>query len=324
MLVHCSRSMGPVIFTAVMLAAPLTAFAQSAYPNVNAPLNTGMQAAPGPDAAIPPPPEVNGLESYFDTWDQRAAWARATQPDWSSPVVTTTAIMEQRVRFDTQFQHSGNDTDTSDLDGGKGVDLIVGDTQEIQIALPPYYIRTAEVQKNALTGFNDWNFFRFKQRLISSPSDEGDYIVSAWLQVGAPVGIEKLTTHAWTLSPTLGFGKGWGDFDIQGTVGGVLPTAYQAKIGNQIQTNVAFQYHILKYFWPQVEVNWTYYPDGPRAHLSQVYLTPGINVAHIAITRHTNFTVGLGYEVAVAPSYRPKPLLPTFDRAWILSARVNF
>jgi hypothetical protein len=310
----------PAGFVFAMFAAWTPALAQSPDPATNA----GVQPAPGPNASIPPPPEVNGLESYFDTWDQRTAWARATQPEWSSPVVTTTSILEQRFRFDTQFQRSGNDTDTIDVDGSKGLDLIVGDTQEIQIALPPYYVRTAAVEKNALDGFNDWNFFRFKQRLLSSPSDQGNYILSAWLQVGAPIGIEKLTTHAWTLSPTLGFGKGWGDFDIQGTVGGVLPTAYQAKIGNQIQTNVAFQYHVLKYFWPQVEVNWTYYPDGPREHLSQVYLTPGINVAHLAITKHTNFTVGLGYEVAVAPSYRPKPLLPTFDRAWILSTRVNF
>ena len=314
------RGILPAACITFAVAAP--AFAQSPDPTANA--TTGAQPVPGADASIPPPPEVNGLQSYFDTWDQRTAWARASQPEWSSPVATTTSLLEQRVRVDTQFQRSGNDTDTIDLDGGKGVDLIVGDTQEIQVALPPYYIRTAEVQKNALEGFNDWSFFRFKQRLLSSPSDAGNYIVSAWLQVGAPVGIQKLTNHAWTLSPTLGFGKGWGNFVIQGTVGGVLPTAYQAKIGNQIQTNVAFQYHVLKYFWPQVEVNWTYYPDGPRAHLSQVYLTPGINVAHLAITKHMNLTIGVGYEVAVAPSYRAKPLLPTFDRAWILSTRVNF
>lgn len=315
-----NRSLFPAALIGVVLAAPLPAFAQSPDPTADA----GPQAAPGPNASIAPPPQVNGLESYFDTWDQRAAWARATQPDWITPFVTTNANLEQRFRFDTQFQRSGNDTNTVDIDGGKGVDLIVGDTEEIQIALPPYYIRTAEVQKNALEGFNDWNFFRFKQRLLSSPSDEGDYIVSAWLQVGAPVGIEKLTTHAWTLSPTLGFGKGWGDFDIQGNLGGVLPTAYQAKIGNQIQTNVAFQYHILEYLWPQVEVNWTYYADGPRAHKSQVYLTPGINLARIPVTKHTSFTIGVGYEVAVAPSYRPTPLLPTFDRAWILTSRLRF
>ncbi|HTZ69113.1 MAG TPA: hypothetical protein VMB71_00535 [Acetobacteraceae bacterium] len=310
------RHAPPAILAAALAVATSPGRAQTAATNTS---DTTSASAP-----VPQPPEVNDLDSYFATWGQRTAWARATQPEWSSPIVTTTPLLEQRFRFDTQFQHSGNNTDTIDLDGGKGVDLIVGDTEEIQIAQPPYYIRTAATKKNELEGYNDWSFFRFKQRLLSSPSDQGNYIVSAWLQIGAPVGISKLTNHAWTLSPTLGFGKGWGNFDIQGNVGGVLPTAYQGKIGNQIVTNLAFQYHVLHYFWPQVEMNWTYYPDGPRAHLSQVYLTPGITLSRIKITHDLKLTLGVGYQVAVAPDYRAKPLLPTFDRAWIISTRLNF
>ena len=288
-------------------------------------LSLAQTAAPETGTATTAsPPVVNSLADYFNTWTQRVDWARATQPEFSSPIVTTTPVLEERFRFDTQFQHSGNNTDTIDIDGGKGVDLIVGDTEEIQIALPPYYIRTAQKSSNELEGFADWNFVRFKQRLLSSPGSQGNYVVSAWLQVGAPVGISGLTNHAWTLSPTLGFGKGWGHFVVQGNLGGVLPTAYQGKIGNQITTNVAFQYNLLHYFWPALEMNWIYYPDGPRAHHSQVYLTPGITVAHLRVAPHMNCTFGVGYEVAVAPAYRPKPLLPTFDRAWIVSARLNF
>jgi hypothetical protein len=275
-------------------------------------------------AAVPAPPDVDGLQSYFDTWAQRVAWARATQPAWSSPLFTTTSMLEQRLRFDTQFQHSGNNTDTIDIDGGKGLDLIVGDTQEIQVALPPYFVRTAAVQKNALGGWSDWSLFRFKQRLLSSPADQGNYIVSAWLQLGLPTGIQKLTNHAVTLSPTLGFGKGWGNFDIQGNVGGVIPLAYEGKLGSQIVTNLALQYHVLDYFWPQVEMNWTNYEGGPRSHLNQVFITPGINCARIELTRDMKLTIGVGYQVAVAPSYRAKPLLPSYDRAWILSTRLNF
>ena len=280
-----------------------------------------MQPAASP---IPPPPEVNGLQSYFDTWDQRAAWARATQPNWSSPLVTTTSMLEQRFRFETDFQHSGNDTDTTVIDGGKGLDLIVGDTEELQIALPPYYIRTADSSKLALDGWADWSIARIKQRLLSSPADEGDYILTAWLQVGVPTGVEKLTSHAVTLSPTLGFGKGWGPFVIQGSLGGQIPTAYEGKLGNQIVGNLSFQYNIFHYLWPDVEVNWTNYQGGPRAGLSQVFITPSIAVARIPITHATNITFAVGYQVAVAPTYQAKPLTPAYDRAWILSTRVNF
>jgi len=289
------------------LLAALPAYGQTAVP---AGSSTDTAAAPAQPAepSAPVPPEVNGLQSYFDTWDQRTAYARATQPNWSSPLVTTTSMLEQRFRFETDFQHSGNDTDTIDIDGGKGIDLIVGDTEELQIALPPYYVRTAESEKLALTGWSDWSVARLKQRLLSSPADQGDYILSAWLQVGVP----------------LGFGKGWGPFVIQGTIGGQIPTTYEGKLGNQIVGNLSFQYNIFHYLWPDIEVNWTNYQGGPRAGLSQVFITPSIAVAHIPITHATNLTLAVGYQVAVAPTYQAKPLTPAYDRAWILSTRINF
>jgi hypothetical protein len=74
----------------------------------------------------------------------------------------------------------------------------------------------------------------------------------------APTGIAQLTNNAWTYLPTLAFSKGWGDFDIQATVAAVLPSSHVAIPGDQMQTNVAFQYLFLKIFWPEFEVNWTY------------------------------------------------------------------
>jgi hypothetical protein len=49
-----------------------------------------------------------------------------------------------------------------------------------------------------------------------------------------------------------------------------LPAANVAVIGDQIQTNVALQYHIMK-LWPELEVNWTYWANGQRRGLNQVF-----------------------------------------------------
>jgi hypothetical protein len=274
--------------------------------------------------AAQPATQVGGLEEYFDNYWQMVATAKSEQPEWSSPVVTTTALLEERVRFDTQFQHAGNDTDTINLDGGKGVNFIVAPTEELQVQLPPYVVRTAPKASGDVYGWNDWTPIRFKQRLLSSPEDAGNYIVAAWLNVGVPVGVSKLTNHAVTLQPTLGFGKGWGAFDIQGTVGWVIPVTYEGKLGEQFQGNLAFQYHLLTYFWPQLEVNYTEYPNGQRAGLNQVFLTPGLVLGRFPLTKDLKMTVGVGYQVAVAPSYRAKPLTPAYDRAWILTTRVSF
>jgi hypothetical protein len=261
-----------------------------------------------------------------------AAQARATQPSWSSPLVTTTGMLEQRLRVDIDQQHSGNGTNTTVIDGGKGLDLIVNETTEVQLAALPYDIRsgvpgTGPRNKGAiqpLAGFNDWPFFRVTERLASSPESEGNYVVSALLQIQAPAGIERLTNNAWEYLPSLAFGKGWGAFDIQGTIGGVLPASHASTIGYQVQTNLAFQYHVLDVLWPELEVNWTYYANGQRGGLNQVYLTPGLVVGRFLLPDGLKFTFGVGYQVAVAPAYIPKPQTPAYNNAWLFTTRLNF
>ena len=67
------------------------------------------------------------------------------------------------------------------------------------------------------------------------------------------------------MTPTLAAGKGWGDFDIQATVGVPIPLDHEDTIGVSIVTNVAFQYHIAKYFWPEIEVNYTHWTEATAA-----------------------------------------------------------
>jgi len=286
-----------------------------------------------------PPPARAGMVALFCATAATAAYgqddilqylaasadaARASQPEWSSPLVTTTALMEQRLRLDIYQQHAGNGADTTQLDGGKGLDLIVSPTNEVQFAFPPYEVRSSTPTSKALAGYGDWAFMRMEQRLFSAAKDDGNYVVTAWLTLQAPTGIKSLTSSSWSLQPTLAFGKGWGDFDVQGTLGAVLPTSNVHVLGQQIQSNTAFQYHLDPVFWPEVEVNWTYYPDGQRAGLNQVYLTPGLVIGRFDIGHGLKFTTGLGYQIAVAPPYRPKPLTPAYANSLIVTTRMNF
>jgi hypothetical protein len=291
-----------------------------------------IPSQPVPAAPTDPPVIPSGSDGFLAAWHAWVAQARATQPAWSSPLVTTTAMLEQRLRFDLDQQHSGNGTSTTEIDGGKGLDLIVNETTEIQVAAPPYFIRsgvsgTGPKDKGAiepLAGFNDWAFLRITERLASSPESEGNYIVSALLQIQAPAGIERLTSGSWEYIPSLGFGKGWGRFDIQGTVGGIIPASDANTIGYQVQTNIAFQYHVMDLFWPELEVNWIYYANGQRGGLNQVYLTPGLVVGRFMLPDGLKFTFGVGYQAAVAPAYIAKPQTPAYNHAWLFTTRLNF
>jgi hypothetical protein len=287
-------------------------------------LNVANQQRPPNADAMTPMVDAGAVSSFIAAWQARAMEVRANQPAWSSPLITTTGMLEQRFRFDLSEQHAGNGANTTVIDGGRGLDLIVSNSNEVQIAAPPYDIRTTPTGKGSLSGFGDWAFLRVKQQLASAPASRGDYFVTVWLQVQAPKGIAPLTSNSWTYLPTLAFGKGWGDFDIQATVGGVLPSSNVAKLGDQIQTNVALQYHLLKALWPEFEVNWTYYVDGQRGGLNQVFLTPGLVIGRFKLTDGILFTTGVGYQIAVSPNFRPSPLTPAYSNAWVFTSRFNF
>jgi opacity protein-like surface antigen len=267
---------------------------------------------------------ANAVSDFFADWQALVAQARADQPNWATPLVTTTGLLLHRYRFDLAEQHIGNGGQTTVLDGGKGVDLIVGERTEIQMAAPSYDIRNTPTGKGVFSGFTDWGFFRVKQQLASSPSSADDYLVSVLLQAQAPTGVPQLTSNAWTLLPTLAVGKGWGDFNVQASVTGTLPASNVSALGDQIQTNVAFQYRLMKVLSPELEVSWTYWIGGPRDGLNQVFLTPNIIIGRLPLADNLTLTAGFGYQFAVAPSYRPNPLTPSYGNAWLFTTRINF
>jgi hypothetical protein len=98
-------------------------------------------------------------------------------------------------------------------------------------------------------------------------------VASARLFQSASIGIKPLTANSYYVTLTIAAGKGWGDFDIQGTVGTPLPTNNFDKLGPQLSTNVTLQYHLLEYFWPEVELNNTYWFNGVRGGLDQLFLS---------------------------------------------------
>jgi hypothetical protein len=55
--------------------------------------------------------------------------------------------------------------------------------------------------------------------------------------------------------------------------------------------------HIFQYFWPELEVNYEFWPNGVHEGLNQVMLTPGR--IPLGWTQRTNLILGAGYQIAV-------------------------
>ena len=212
------------------------------------------------------------------------------------------------------------------------MELIPTYNTEIILASPPYV--AANGPKGDAQGWGDWPAFLVKYRFISANEENGNYIISGFFQMSDPLATPgKISNNVLTAQPTLAFGKGWGDFDIQMTISQQYPVSALSSPGTTAGTNMrnygdpilwntAVQYHFLQYFWPEMEVNYEYWPNGEHQGLSQVLLTPGIIFGRFRIgkdspDRPENLIVGAGYQFAVTAN-------PVIQNNVVATVRVTF
>jgi len=259
------------------------------------------------------------VENYFADWFVRSDEAKREQPHWITPLVTVTPRLEQEVRFDETLKVMPHGIGENDSGGGR-VELIPWHTVEVILGAPPFVARSLYAAKgNATHGFDNWGDVSFlaKYRLLSSSEEHDNYILTAFLGVTAPTGPKRLSPGHTIITPTIAGGKGYGDFDVQSTVGVGFSNGGRARLGMPLGWNTAFQYRLCQYFWPEVETNYTWWPDGDRTGKSQLFLTPGLLVGRLPLWDRLGITIGAGYQVALTKH-------PQYFNGWILSIRTPF
>lgn len=262
----------------------------------------------------------DAFTTVVDAWTAAVHEAQESQPSWITPLATTTPRLEQEFRYD-QYRETLKKGTINVYDAGKGLEFIPTSRMEVLITLPAYQVRTGGEPSS---GFNDWPGILLKYRLISANAKEGDYVVTVFAQYGLPTGALVLTNDNHVFTPTIAAGKGFGDFDIQATLGDAIPTHDNSNAGRSIVTNITAQYHFSKLFWPELEMNRTDWIGGARNARSQTYLTPGLILGRIVLNNRSKLILGVGYQTAVSRVYGPGPMTPTFNHNWIASARVTF
>jgi hypothetical protein len=227
------------------------------------------------------------------SWLERVSATQAAQPHWVTPVATVTPRLEQEFRFDVlhEITPTGNITN---IDNGKGLELIPTHNTELLINLPPYLAHQNYTVKD---GWGDLSF-TMKYRLLSRNEEHGNAIITAFLAGSVPTGQYKNGSISAVVTPTLAGGKGWGKFDFQFTLGGTLPTSSVNKLGRTVVSNTAFQYHTLKKLWPEVEINSTSWLGGTNGGKKQTFITPGLIVGRFPIHKRIAVVGGVGFQIA--------------------------
>jgi hypothetical protein len=233
-------------------------------------------------------------DGYLANWFTRVDKTKGEQPHWVTPLATTTPRLEEEYRYDQLWQQNAKGVTTDNYDGGKGVELIPFEKVEVIFNIPPYIDHNDPKVKN---GSGDAAFL-VKYRLLSANEEAGNYILTAFLGWSIPTGSHTNGAPHAVITPTIAYGKGFGNFDAQGTFGVGLPTADTNTLGRNYAWNNTFQYRVFKKFWPEVELNSTFIQDGKNDGKKQTFVTPGLVMGRFHLCQRVGFTVGGGYQIA--------------------------
>ncbi len=251
-------------------------------------------------------------QSQMDRWLERVSATQAAQPHWMTPVATVTPRLEQEFRFDVLHQGTASGNVTN-LDGGKGLELIPTRRTELLINLPPYLLHS---NPKTADGWGDASF-TLKYRFLARNEEHGGAIVTAFLGGSVPTGAHKNGSISAVVTPTLAGGKGWGKFDVQSTLGGTLPASSVNKLGHTVVSNTAFQFHALKQLWPEVEINSTFWEGGTNGGKKQTFLTPGVVFGRFPIHKRVAVAAGAGFQIAATHFNQ-------YNHAFIATLRMPF
>ena len=267
---------------------------------------------------------LSGQTSFLERYQARVSATQAEQPHWVTPLVTVTPRLEQEIRTDFVHQYNPKRFAIWNYGNSKGLELIPERHTEIIVNVPPFFNRS----NGASDGFGDISFLA-KERIYSSNEEHGNAIVTAFLAGSIPTGKNGNGSCCAIVTPTIAVGKGFGQFAFTSTVGGTLPITNAQGLGHTITWNNVAQYRIAKsgiarFFWPEVELNSSFYKGGPANGETAVFATPGLIVGRIPLSHDANgkpgrlgLTCGVGEQIAVS-HYHPN------NHSTIITLRLPF
>lgn len=250
---------------------------------------------------------------YFANWFSRVTKTQSEQPHWITPLATVTPRLEEEYRFDIDWLTNNVGITTESYDGGKGLELIPFERVEVLLNLPPYLVHNNPA---AADGFGDFSF-NIKFRLLTANEEHGSYILTAFIGASLPTGSHTNGARDAIVTPTIAYGKGFGSFDEQGTFSVGLPSGDTNLIGRNYNWNNTFQYRVFKKFWPEVELNSTFFQQGPNDGRKQLFVTPGMVIGKIHLWGRVGLTFGGGFQIAATHFH-------TSNHNGILSVRFPF
>lgn len=263
--------------------------------------------------------------SFISRYQARVTATQSEQPHWITPLVTVTPRLEQEFRTDFVRQTDSKHFDTWNLGNGKGLELIPERHIELLFNLPPFLVRQGPGVQD---GFGDVSF-NSKYRIFARNEEHGNAIITAFLAGSVPTGKNGNGSCCASVTPTLAVGKGFGLLALTSTAGGSLPASNQQKLGHTIAWNNVAQYRLAhrgaaRFFWPEVEINSSFFMGGSHDGKVMTFATPGMVIGRIPLSHDSEgkpgrlgLTFGAGDQIALTHFH-------TYNHGLVITARLPF
>jgi hypothetical protein len=262
--------------------------------------------------------------TFIERYQARVSATQAEQPHWITPLVTVTPRLEQEFRTDFVHQYNSKAFAIWNYGNSKGLELVPERHIEILINVPPFFNRS----NGASDGFGDMSF-NSKYRFFARNEEHGNAIVTVFLAATIPTGKNGNGSCCAVVTPTLAVGKGFGQIALTSTAGGSLPASNAKGLGHTITWNNVAQYRIAKsgaarFFWPELELNSSFYKGGSNDGKVTTFGTPGLLIGRIPLTHDATgkpgrlgLTFGVGQQIALTHFH-------TANHATIITMRLPF
>ena len=258
-------------------------------------------------------PAGSNQDDWVHRWMRTVDKARASQPHFVAPIVTTHVMLVEQYRYDMSWQHDPvGGTVTSNYGASRGLEIIPTTRLEVAVFPPPYLVHQASLPD----GFGDFSF-QVKYRAFSAPEGQGDYFVGFFFGGSFPTGTPPNGLGHTIFIPTFAAAKGIGPWDIQSTIGASLPATGANLLGRAIVFNTAVDYRIKGKIWPMLEQNSTFWSGGTLDGRKQVFLTPGLVLGGFPLAERLHLSFGTGVQIALTQFHQ-------YNHRWIVSVRFPF
>lgn len=260
-------------------------------------------------AAVRPAPAQVAADSgsFISRYQARVTATQNEQPHWVTPLVTVTPRLEQEFRTDFVRTTNAALYDKWNFGNSKGLEIIPERHIELLVNLPPFFSHSAPGDND---GFGDISL-NSKYRFYARNEEHGNAIITAFFAASIPTGKNGNGSCCAVATPTLAVGKGFGLLALTSTAGGSLPITNAVGLGHTIAWNNVAQYRLAKagkarFFWPEVELNSSFFKGGPSDGKTTVYATPGLIIGRIPLTHDATgkpgrlgVTFGAGDQIAL-------------------------